>query len=171
MQQHTDFFRFARDITDSVLKACDGKEDAIVATLLGVSTCQVARERDIPFFYVVPLPSLCTQDFPNPMFPPFSLGRAYNRWTFNMANGFFARSYEYARCLFQEPRPPYLFCFSSHVVPRPSDWGEYAHVTGYWFSITQSIGSRRAIWSIFSRRACRRYASALAVCSTAIRRR
>ncbi|MBN1428004.1 MAG: glycosyltransferase family 1 protein [Anaerolineae bacterium] len=133
MQQHTDFFRFAHDITDSVLKACDGKEDAIVATLLGVSTCQVARERGIPFFYVVPLPSLCTQDFPNPMFPPFSLGRAYNRWTFNMANGFFARSYEYARCLFQEPRPPYLFCFSSHVVPRPSDWGEHAHVTGYWF--------------------------------------
>jgi len=27
---------------------------------------------------------------------------------------------------------PILFAYSSHILPRPSDWRSYAHVTGYW---------------------------------------
>ncbi len=30
-------------------------------------------------------------------------------------------------------RVPILNGFSSHVVPRPDDWGEHIHLTGYWF--------------------------------------
>jgi len=30
-------------------------------------------------------------------------------------------------------RYPVLNGFSSHVVPRPADWNEHVHVTGYWF--------------------------------------
>jgi UDP:flavonoid glycosyltransferase YjiC (YdhE family) len=26
-----------------------------------------------------------------------------------------------------------LYCYSPAVVPKPPDWGEHAHVTGYWF--------------------------------------
>jgi UDP:flavonoid glycosyltransferase YjiC (YdhE family) len=28
---------------------------------------------------------------------------------------------------------PVLYGYSSHVIPKPSDWGEDTHVTGYWF--------------------------------------
>ena len=28
---------------------------------------------------------------------------------------------------------PIMNGFSQHVVPRPSDWGEHIHITGYWF--------------------------------------
>ncbi len=28
---------------------------------------------------------------------------------------------------------PTLYCYSSHVLPVPSDWDDTAHVTGYWF--------------------------------------
>jgi UDP:flavonoid glycosyltransferase YjiC (YdhE family) len=30
-------------------------------------------------------------------------------------------------------RIPILNGFSPHVVPRPPDWGEHVHITGYWF--------------------------------------
>jgi UDP:flavonoid glycosyltransferase YjiC (YdhE family) len=26
-----------------------------------------------------------------------------------------------------------LYCFSPTIVPKPPDWGEHSHVTGYWF--------------------------------------
>ncbi len=133
MERHTNIFRFAHSITGKILKACEGKQDAIVATILGVSTCQVARARGIPFFYAVPIPGLRTRDFPDPLFPPLPLGSAYNVLTYRLTEALLAQSYAYARCLFRTPRPTYLFCFSSHVIPRPSDWGDYAHVTGYWF--------------------------------------
>lgn len=28
---------------------------------------------------------------------------------------------------------PILYGFSSHVVPKPADWGDWLHFTGYWF--------------------------------------
>jgi sterol 3beta-glucosyltransferase len=33
----------------------------------------------------------------------------------------------------ERQRVPVLNGFSAHVVPRPPDWGEHVHVTGYWF--------------------------------------
>lgn len=30
-------------------------------------------------------------------------------------------------------RMPFLYGFSPHVVPKPFDWGDWIHVTGYWF--------------------------------------
>ncbi len=133
MAEHTNIFRFAHSITDKVLQAAEGEQDAIVATILGVSTCALARTRGVPFFYAVPIPSLQTGDFPSPLFPALPLGRAYNRLTYRLADNLTLRAYAYARDLFQEPRPTYLFGFSSHVIPRPADWGDFAHITGYWF--------------------------------------
>jgi sterol 3beta-glucosyltransferase len=133
MAQLTNIFRFAQSITGRVLRAAEGDPDAIIATILGVSSCSVARARGIPFFYVAPIPSLMTGAFPSPLFSRLRLGRAYNRLTYRLTDGLATRSYAYSRDLFREPRPTYLFCFSPHVIRRPDDWGEFAHVTGYWF--------------------------------------
>jgi sterol 3beta-glucosyltransferase len=130
---HTDIFRFMAFIRECVLRAADAETDGIVSTFLGVSACPLARARGIPFFYAVPMPSLETREFPNPLFPPLPFGKGYNAFTYRMADGRVTRSCEDARCLFLEPRPTYLFSYSPSVVPRPADWGEFAHVTGYWF--------------------------------------
>lgn len=133
MQAHTDLFRFAHSITERVLQACGNKQDAIISTFLGVATCVRANEQGIPFFYVLPMPSLSTQAFPNPIFPPLPFGPVYNRWTYRLSDRLAVQAYEPAQSLFGDPRPTYLFCYSNQVVPRPSDWGDYAHVAGYWF--------------------------------------
>ena len=133
MESQTSIFRFMESIKDQVLKSCKIEQDAIISTFLGVSTCRLARSREIPFFYVLPMPSLETCEFPNPLFPNMPFGKRYNLLTHRIANRHVTRSYRDAGCLFQEPRPTYLCCFSSHVVSRPSDWGDNAYVTGYWF--------------------------------------
>jgi len=133
MEAQTDLFRFMASIRDNVLRASQGEHDAIVATFLGVSACPLARANKIPFFYALPIPGLRTREFPHPLFRPLALGKVYNAFTYRLADRRATRAYEDARCLFAEPRPTYLFCFSPHVVPRPGDWGPYAHVTGYWF--------------------------------------
>jgi len=30
-------------------------------------------------------------------------------------------------------KSPALYAYSPYVIPRPRDWGEYIHITGYWF--------------------------------------
>jgi UDP:flavonoid glycosyltransferase YjiC (YdhE family) len=133
MQEHTNIFRFAHSLTDHILSTCEGAQEAVIATILGVCACPTAREHDIPFFYSAPAPALCTGEFPDPLFPPLPLGAWYNRLTYRLTQQIVTRSYTYARSLFLEPRPTYLFCYSPQVVPRPADWGDFAHVTGYWF--------------------------------------
>ena len=39
-----------------------------------------------------------------------------------------------------ERRVPILNGFSAHVVPRPSDWGDHIHITGYWFPEPEEEG-------------------------------
>jgi sterol 3beta-glucosyltransferase len=127
-----DFFAFLRDITENILGACQDDADAIVATAMGVSTCEVAQECGIPFFYAVPMPSLRTRAFPDPMFPPFRLlGGFYNRLTHRIVERHSVQQYPSMRRLL-ETQPPYLFCFSTQVVSRPADWPDHAYITGYW---------------------------------------
>ncbi len=133
MAAHTDLFRFAHSLTDRIVQACAAPAEALAGTILGVSACAVARQRGLPYFYIVPTPGLCTAAFPDPLFPPLPLGGTYNRFTFRLTERLVKQSYPAARSLFVEPRPTYLFCFSEHVVPRPPDWEAFAHVTGYWF--------------------------------------
>jgi sterol 3beta-glucosyltransferase len=130
---YRDLYLFMASIKDQVAAASQGKSDAIVATFLGIGACPLARARGIPFFYALPMPGLRTAEFPHPLFPSLPLGKFYNALTYRLVDHRATRSFADARCLFGEPRPTYLFCFSPHVVPRPADWANYAHVTGYWF--------------------------------------
>jgi sterol 3beta-glucosyltransferase len=133
MQGQRDLFRFMKSIKDRVVKACPPEQDAILSTFLGVSTCPIARERKIPFFYAVPIPGLETQEFPNPVFPSVPFWKPSNIMTYRVADKRATRAYPDAGSLFLEPRPTYLFYFSKYLVSKPQDWGEFAHVTGYWF--------------------------------------
>ncbi len=47
---------------------------------------------------------------------------------------------------------PILYAYSPAVLPRPADWPERIHVTGYWFADPPRAGLRRLTSSPFSRR-------------------
>lgn len=57
---------------------------------------------------------------------------AVSRWrqqTLKLSKGPF---WGYAR-LMEESRVPVLNGFSEHLVPRPADWADHIHMTGYWY--------------------------------------
>lgn len=131
--QEKDMFHLMDKIKPNLLNVLPQGQNAIVSTFMGVSTCPVARAKDIPFFYVVPMPSLETQQHPHPLFPPFPFSKGFNRWTFKAADSRVLKACPDAASLFVEPRPTYLFPFSTSIYPKPADWGEFAHITGFWF--------------------------------------
>jgi sterol 3beta-glucosyltransferase len=58
--------------------------------------------------------------------------RAISRWRRETLGLSRAPMWGYSRLM--EERPvPVLNGFSEHIVPRPTDWGEHIHITGYWF--------------------------------------
>ncbi len=134
MGEHRDLFAFARRMSPAVAEAVSAEDfDAVLATFLGVAAGGVARSRGLPFFYAVPLPGLPTREFAYPTTAPRTRGGRANLATHRRMARVVRMAFPASRTLFEVPRPVYLHCFSSHVVPRPADWEPFAHVTGYWF--------------------------------------
>jgi sterol 3beta-glucosyltransferase len=91
-----------------------------------------------------------TAAFAAPGFPDIPLPGIYRRLTHTLFNNIFRHGggllYGLVRRRHSELPPltgwpfspregritPLLFGFSGHVVPRPADWPEHAHITGYW---------------------------------------
>jgi sterol 3beta-glucosyltransferase len=126
--------------------------DAIVYHPKAMAGLHIAEARHIPAFMSLPLPAYTpTREFPNPILPLRGAGwlnrlgytlvpilsapyvGVINRWRAEML-GLPPRS-RFASELIRADgsRIPVLYSFSRHVVPRPADWDESAHVTGYWF--------------------------------------
>jgi sterol 3beta-glucosyltransferase len=135
-----------------VRRACLGA-DAIVHSLLTTMIGHlVAVEQDTPdvsaLIYAAFAP---TAAFPNPAFPAWPLGGAYNRLTHQIFGQMFwlANRWIYAWLRRRRPelppfttlpfdagatRPtPLLIGLSPQVSPRPADWGPHVYLTGYWF--------------------------------------
>jgi UDP:flavonoid glycosyltransferase YjiC (YdhE family) len=107
---------------------------------LGVSTLNAS---------VIPLAR--TREFPIPLLPQWSLGSAYNALSYRLAEqlawqpfrvminrwrrdvlGLGPKSF-WGNFGQRDAQTPVLAGFSEWVVPKPADWGEHIHVTGYWF--------------------------------------
>jgi sterol 3beta-glucosyltransferase len=128
--------------------------DFLLQTGTGMNALEIASRRSIPvaFAYLVPMPP--TRAFPM-FWLPFrtSLGGGYNYLTHRLVQRVLwnsmgkpttnrwrtrlglpawrseAEMQNYARRL----GVPSLYGYSSSVIPKPSDWDEDQHVTGYWF--------------------------------------
>ncbi len=126
----------------------------LIQTGTGNGALEIASKRNIPvaFAYLVPMPP--TRAFPMFMLPfRFSLGGRYNALTHRLiarilwtimggptVNRWRARVHLPAWRSEAEMRStarrldvPSLYGYSSSVIPKPTDWGEEHHVTGYWF--------------------------------------
>jgi len=133
--------------------ACQGTETIVFSTM-GLGAYHVADKLGVPCCWAIPFPGLArTRAFPNGAFPPLPLGGTYNLFTHVLAERFLQQLTgrfvnRWRRERFHLPtippgtwpyshlhgRPlPMLYSFSPIAFPKPPDWGEHVHVTGYWF--------------------------------------
>jgi UDP:flavonoid glycosyltransferase YjiC (YdhE family) len=123
--------------------------------LLALPAASIAEKLAIPAYPAYLQHVHATRAYPAASALPLpvpGLNRVYNRLTYSLVDWFFwsfirsginqwrERTLNLPpyprRSLFKEwqrKRLPFLYGFSPHVVPRPPEWGDEIHVTGYWF--------------------------------------
>ncbi len=139
---------YARDLSAPHL----GETDLIINQLpVGLFGADLAEKYGIPMILASVIPLARTRTMPVMGFPRIPLP-GYNTATYyfgeqlawQMFRGTINRWRKQTLAL--PPRPaagyfgqlgtrryPILNGFSTHVVPRPADWGEHVYITGYWF--------------------------------------
>ena len=135
-----------------------GPTDAIVNQLPGgLFGVDLAEQRGIPMLMAAVIPLARTRAFPMVAFPtpPISLP-AYNVLTYRIAEQLVWQAFRRTVNRWRQekmglaPWPmhgyyrqlaaravPVLKGFSARVVPRPFDWGEHVHITGYWLPVEE----------------------------------
>jgi UDP:flavonoid glycosyltransferase YjiC (YdhE family) len=116
---------------------------------------EAASLRGIPAAFAVPVPFAPTRTFPSFFLGASrrSLGAGYNHLTHWLMHvmlwsamsgpitnplrkklGLRAwRSYAELMAHGRSLGTPWLYGFSANIIPKPADWDEYQHITGYWF--------------------------------------
>ena len=140
----------AIQMAEDALEACREADALITLAVFAPFGKTIAEIRGIPLTLVEPTPVLPTGDFPAPGFPvQKNMGRMFNRlsgfmmlqviwqWYRPFVNEFRSRfglrplsSSGFHRIL---TSTPLLGAYSRMVIPRPKDWSEDVHITGYWF--------------------------------------
>jgi len=139
-----------KSLADTVA-ACAGTE-ALLYTALGAAGYHVAEMLEVPSIYLLLQPMSRSRLMPSIFMPALPLGGTYNWWTYLLVE----------RMVWQTVRPiyngwrrdvlhlkpippsgpfnslyatrePFVYGFSSLVVPPPPDWPAWHHATGYWF--------------------------------------
>jgi UDP:flavonoid glycosyltransferase YjiC (YdhE family) len=140
----------ARGLADAH-EACRGT-DAIIYTFFGSAGMHIAEKLGVPRIFALLQPFTRTRAFAAPQIPPLMPGGTYNRLTYFVAeqmawqlgrrwvNTWRAQSLGLPRIPIRGPMrdlyrygEPFLYGFSEHVVPRPSDWPATHRISGYWF--------------------------------------
>jgi len=140
-------------IQEGFWQAAQGTQ-AIIFSTIGMNAYHVAEQLEVPCVWALTTPTLGrTRTQPNPLLPSLPLGSGYNLLTHivveQLIQQFIGRlfnSWRQARLnlpsisLHRWPYTqlhgravPLLYGYSPAVSPKPSDWSEHAHVTGYWF--------------------------------------
>jgi UDP:flavonoid glycosyltransferase YjiC (YdhE family) len=142
----------AAQVMTDARQACQGADAIIHSLLMTTAGHEIARQLDRPDFSALLFAVFApTAAFPNPSFPDLPLGPTYNRLTHEIFSQLFWQGGRLAYAWIRRKDPalprlsawpfsasnkrptPILYGFSPHVLPRPSDWGDNVHVTGYWF--------------------------------------
>lgn len=139
-------------LLDDLRRAVDGADAVLFTPLVNIGNL---GELGIPAMMLSLWPKSRTRDFPAIGFPRARLlGGPYNWLTHVLLEQLswrpFQRRGNQARQALGMPpmrwdtplglthkqQVPVLYGFSETVVPRPADWGESLHITGYWFHDT-----------------------------------
>ncbi len=139
------------DIFDDFWQASQDAE-AIIASPTAINAHDCSQELQIPLVLGLLQPLIPTRDFPSFFLPKLpSIGGSLNRITHHLFDQFLWQSVRtnvnqwrkvrlgirsaaffgpYRRM--RAERVPYLVACSPSVIPKPPDWREWHHVTGYW---------------------------------------
>jgi sterol 3beta-glucosyltransferase len=143
---------FMLDMQRGFFNACAGS-DAIIYHPGAAIGYFIAQEMQIPSILATPFPMTPTGDYPALIFyDSIRMGRGYNWLTHKIfENGFWMafsslvkqfwiNQFGHAPEKFSNPFSkqstqylPTIISCSDHVFPRPADWPEAVHNTGYWF--------------------------------------
>lgn len=134
--------------------------DALVLSVLGVFVgIPFAHKRRIPAFAAYVQPLSPTRAFPSVLFPPApswgaSVASSYNRLSAELVerirwpmyrgsigkavHTFLGTPLRSPLAQMRREHTRIFYGFSRHVLPRPADWPDFCHVTGYWFLDTKA---------------------------------
>ncbi|MEZ4646357.1 MAG: glycosyltransferase [Chloroflexota bacterium] len=145
------FWQMAEDIAHVLSQPHIWQTDAIINQLPGgIYGRDLAAKLQIPMIAVAVIPMLPTRTMPMVAFPStLSFLPGYNRLTYQLAelimfSGFGRPINRWRQKVLGLPKQPLfdafklsslyptLLGFSQAVVPRPADWGDDVHFTGYW---------------------------------------
>lgn len=148
------FETYLAKVMDTCWEAAQEAQFVVLSSVASIGV-DIARERGVPMALVSLQPLFPpTRAFPMFMLPfRFSLGGGYNTLTHTlyMRAGWFlvARMFNHWRTTrlglppwrsmremlgtFGDAGTPWLYGYSSQVLPKPPDWGHNHHITGYWF--------------------------------------
>lgn len=140
-------------LSDSWAAAQQANPDLIIFHPKAYGGPHFAEKMGIPVIFAIPLPIYVpTAEFSNMSMPKLPLGGWYNKFSYtlllkatDMGVGRYVKAWRAEHGLPAMGRGrnmlhthtgeaiPVLHGYSQHVLPRPQDWPESAHVTGYWF--------------------------------------
>lgn len=143
---------FVRQVCIDCLSACK-EADTIMCSVPGCLVgYHIAEKLRVPFYPAFLQNVTRTRAFPSMLAPILPLGDSYNWLSYSLCDHLLwqtVRPYVNAvrrAVLDLPPMPaefplerlwkqhhPHLYGFSSEVVPKPREWGDWVHVTGYWF--------------------------------------
>ncbi|AFY53862.1 glycosyl transferase, UDP-glucuronosyltransferase [Rivularia sp. PCC 7116] len=157
-----DFVRRMGDLLEPLMEkvfldswqACQ-ETDAIIGGGFPFWGFDIAEKLNIPFYYAYLTPGYPTKEFPNAVTPAHleKLGGIYNRFSYTLTIQLFWQFFRKPINQFRESilnLPPtsiwknvftkmedakvnYLIGCSASVIPKPKDWSNRVHLTGYWF--------------------------------------
>ena len=125
----------------------------LLASKAAILVESIADKQSIPLLMSMPFPQFVpSAQAPSMGFPDLKLGAWYNRLTYRIVHwtvGLYSGIPNEFRCNVLQLPPkskplsilhradgspiPQLHCYSQQVVPRPTDWPDWATVNGYWF--------------------------------------
>lgn len=137
----------------AVEDACEDA-DVILTTPMGVAAFHIAEKRHVPAIALSYIPvANPTRAFASLLVPKIPLGKfgnllshyierqtfilgfhkMYNRWRVQKLGLSRLPFFKWPHYQANDRVIPYLFGYSPHVIPKPGEWNEHSHVTGYWF--------------------------------------
>lgn len=146
------FSRLARGYAHDLTPLASLPTDCIICQLPGaLYGYDLAEALGVPLIIAAVIPLTATDTMPVMGFPTLSF-KGYNRLSYRLAEQIVWTMFRpvinhwrvktlglkpspftgYFRNLDQK-RVPVLNGFSPHLVPRPPDWGDHVHITGYWY--------------------------------------
>lgn len=142
----------AVQVLSDAREACQGTDVIIHSLLTTIVGHEVAVQLDVPDFSALVFATFAsTAAFPSQAFPELPLGGIYNRLTHDVFTQIFWQGGRLAYAWVRRKHPalprlsgwpfdastkrptPILYGFSPQIIPKPPEWGEDIHVTGYWF--------------------------------------